>query len=186
MDQQVVDAAIAVLATHGWEGLTLDRVATAAGIGRTTLWRQGVTKESLVETLLRQLSESYQTKMWPVLVSEGTGKERLQRALYALCDVAEENLALLSATDTAFHVAVSSEVVTQTTFTQPIERLVRDGIGDGSLRYAGSSQAIASVLFNLVCWTYVHLRRRHNWPPDTAKTQLLELALYGVAAPAAI
>lgn len=38
----------------------------------------------------------------------------------------------------------------------------------------------ATVLFNLVGWSYLHLRSGHRWPPDRATEAILDVALNGV------
>jgi hypothetical protein len=47
-------------------------------------------------------------------------------------------------------------------FTDPIERILRDGIADGSLRPVDPLET-ATVLFSLVGWTCIHLRTGHAW-----------------------
>jgi len=123
-----------------------------------------------------RLTEDYRATLWPTLTAEGSGCERLSAALEALCEVAEKHLPLLGATDTIFHEA---HILTRTSFTEPLKRLLSDGINDGSLR-KGDCNEMASVLFNTVCWTYVHLRTRHQWVPERVKTLLLNLVMEGV------
>lgn len=38
----------------------------------------------------------------------------------------------------------------------------------------------ATVLFNLVGWTYIHLRTGHGWRPERAQTATVAIALHGV------
>src|SRR5581483_6230502 len=170
-DETLLNAAIAALQEVGWKHLTLERIATAAGTTRVTLLRQGVTLEQIVEGLLVRLTEDYQARLWPALTAAGSGCERLSVALGALCEVAEKHLPLLVATDTIFHEA---HILTSKSFTEPLARLLSDGISDGSLRQ-GDCDEMASVLFNTVCWTYVHLRARHQWAPERIKTLPLTL-----------
>ncbi|HKE52077.1 MAG TPA: TetR family transcriptional regulator, partial [Actinomycetes bacterium] len=59
MDDSLRAAAITVLREQGWDGLTLERVADVAGRARSTLWRQGVTRDSLVAALVGELAEDY-------------------------------------------------------------------------------------------------------------------------------
>jgi hypothetical protein len=40
---------------------------------------------------------------------------------------------------------------------------------------------MADVVFNSVCWGYVHLRHRHGWSPDRAREPLLATALVGLS-----
>ncbi len=176
IDESLLAAAVTALQEVGWKHLTLERVATAAGVSRVTLWRQGVTLEQIVEGLLVQLTTDYRETLWPTLTAEGTGRARLMAALMALCNVAERHLPLLLATDTVFHEA---HILTRTDFTEPLMRLLHDGMNDGSIRKVDRHE-MASVLFNTVCWTYVHLRARHQWTPERIQALLLDLILEGL------
>ena len=177
IDDSLLAAAIIALQEAGWKNLTLERVANAAGVSRVTLWRQGVTLEQIIEGLLTRLATEYREALWPTLTAQGSGWMRLTAALTALCDVAERHLPLLLATDTIFHEAHD---FTQTSFTEPLVRLLHDGMSDGSIRHVDSHE-MADVLFNTVCWTYVHLRERHQWTPEHIKALLLDLILKGLA-----
>lgn len=178
-DPGLLDATVAVLADDGWEGLTLERVADEAGVSRVTLWRQGVTRDVLVDALLARLTDDYQRSLWPILTAPGTGRERLEAALRALCEVADRHLQLLLASDTAFHQA-QSRARPRPSFVEPLVRLLHDGVADGTLRKPGDYVDRANALFNTVCWSYVHLRGRHRWSAERAASLVLDLVLNGV------
>ncbi len=72
--------------------------------------------------------------------------------------------------------------MTRSVFTEPLERLLRDGAADGSLRETDARET-ATALLNLATWTYVHLRAGSRWSARRARRATLELALRGVAAP---
>jgi AcrR family transcriptional regulator len=171
---KLLDATVTVLADAGWDGLSLERVAERAGLSRVTLWRQGVTKESLVDALLERLSADYRDVMWPVLTADVNGAERLARALDALCDVADRHLELLLISDEIFHRARGN-------FLEPLTRALREGYADGSIRRMGSADDAADGLFNTVCWSYVHLRARHRWSARRARRTLFDLVANGYA-----
>jgi hypothetical protein len=38
------------------------------------------------------------------------------------------------------------------------------------------------VLYNLISWTYRHLRRNHGWSPERTRAGVLSIALDGVRA----
>lgn len=183
-DQRVLDGARRALAKHGWAGATLERIAAEAGVSRVTLHRRGVSKDAIFERLTDAAVDQYRAALWPALTAQGTGAERIERALTALCDVAEDNLELLlalgQASDAVFH-EDGDEVLTRGPFTEPLERLLRDGAADGTLRVSDPVET-ATVLFNLVGWTYVHLRTGHRWPADRARSATLSVALEGVRA----
>lgn len=181
-DDALLEAGRRVVARLGVQGATLERIAEEAGVSRTTLHRRGVTREVILERLSDEAAEAYRRALWPALTSAGTGRERLAMALAALCEVAEENLELLLAlggsTDAVFHDEREAEQMTRSPFTDPLERLLRDGAADGTLRALDPGE-YATVLFNLVGWTYIHLRTRHGWRADRARTATLEIALDG-------
>ena len=186
-DDQVLAGTRRALERYGWAGLTAERVAAEAGIARVTLHRRGLTKERLLELLAEEASARYREAMWPVLAGPGSGRERLERALELVCELAEENLAVLLALDAranaaVFHDAAEEEQLTRDVFTEPLERMLRDGAADGTLRGLDPVEA-ATALFNLVGWTYIHLRSGHRWHAERARLTTLDIALRGVITP---
>src|SRR5436853_2384693 len=99
VDEELRRATIVVLRERGWDGLTLERVAEVAGRARSTLWRQGLTRDALVGALVGELAEDFRDAMYPVLTAGGTGLERLVQSLEALCAVLDRHLPLMLATD---------------------------------------------------------------------------------------
>jgi AcrR family transcriptional regulator len=186
--RELLDAAARAFERYGYAGTTMERIAGEAGVSRVTLHRHGITKDGLLAELVARATEDYRRLMWPALTGEGTGAERLASALEALCEAAEAHMALLVAlraqSDAVFHRATGEdgEALTRSVFTEPLERLIRDGIGDGSLREQDPAEG-ATVLFNLVGWTYVHLRTGHGWSPERAMAAVIGPALHGVVVP---
>jgi len=187
IDAALLEAGRRALRRHGWHGLTAERIAQEAGISRVTLHRRGVRKQDILDALSEKALKDYRAALWPALTAPGTGAERLEQALRALCESAEENLELLvalrSQTDAIFHEPDSGEAMTRSVFTEPLERLLRDGDADGSLRPVDPTET-ATILFNLVGWTYIHLRTGHRWAPDHARERTVEIALHGVVSSA--
>lgn len=180
IDAALQAATISVLRERGWDGLTLEHVAEVAGRARSTLWRQGVTREVLIGALAGQLDADFRTAMYPILTSEGTGLERLERGLFALCALLDDHLPLLLATDEAFH--QQPHPGQGPDYLHPFITFIRDGIADGSLAPTPDVIETADVLFNAVAWPYVHLRGRHEWPADRAASRVVGLVLRGVVA----
>lgn len=181
MDQKLLDATVSVLAEAGWSGVSLERVAERAGRSRVTLWRQGVSRESLLAGLLDAVGDDYRETMWPILTAAGTGRERLIRAITAECEVIDRHLPLMLASDTVFHQDEYQRGAKQVAYLDPFVRFLREGDADGSLHPLGSFEDTANVVFNSVAWTYIHLRGRHHWSRDRARRMLLDLVLTGVA-----
>lgn len=184
VDESLLQAGRQVLREHGWQHTTAERIAKAAGISRVTLHRRGVKREDVLAALAEAAAASYREALWPALVANGTGAERLALGLDALCAVAEEHLevlvALRSMSDAVFHAEGDGAVDTRPEFTEPIQRLLRDGAADGSLRADDDPAATATVLFNAVGWTYLHLRTGHRWTPERARAGATGLPLRGL------
>src|SRR6476620_10511668 len=179
VDARLRDAAISVLHERGWDGLTLERVAEVAGRARSTLWRQGMTRDVLIGALVGELAEDFRNAMYPVLTAGGTGRERLVQGLEALCELIDRHLPLMLATDEAFHQAPAPGQPPD--YLRPFITFLREGVADGSLEVDGDVFETADVVFNVVAWPYVHLRGRHDWPADRARTRVVRVVLDGVA-----
>lgn len=177
--QDLRRATIEVLRERGFNGLTLERVAEAAGRARSTLWRQGLTREVLVGALVGELADDFRSTMYPVLTSAGSGRERLVAGLEALCDVLERHLPLMLATDEAFHQEAAPGVPPD--YLHPFIQFFRDGARDGSLPRSKDEVAAADLAFNAVAWPYVHLRGRHGWQAGEAKRRVVDVVMNGIA-----
>ena len=174
-------ATIEVLSERGWGGLTLERVAEVAGRSRSTLWRQGLSRELLVGALVGELAADFRAAMYPILTSGGTGRERLTRGLEALCDLLDRHLPLMLANDEAFHQETAPGVPPD--YLHPFIQFLREGASDGSLPHPDDVVEVANLAFNTTAWPYVHLRGRHNWPVERARRVVVGLVLNGITHP---
>jgi AcrR family transcriptional regulator len=184
--EQILDGARRALAIHGPHRTTLEDIAQQAGVSRITLYRRGTTRESILAELAARGAEEYRRALWPALTGREPAVERLDLALNALCEVIEDNLALLDAIDQGAVVNApttgdDAEVPTRPAFTEPLERLIGDGLADGTVR-EGDPHELAEILFNIVANSYQHLRSVHRWKPERAREAVVGTALRGVLA----
>jgi AcrR family transcriptional regulator len=171
---------ISVLREQGFAGLTLERVAELAGRARSTLWRQGLTRGALIGALIGDLVADFRATMYPILTSPGSGRDRLEQGLNALCDLLERHLPLMLATDEAFHQETAPGEPPD--YLHPFITFLRDAAADGSLDPGDDLVEAADLAFNAVAWPYVHLRGRHEWPADRARSLIVGLVLNGLDA----
>jgi AcrR family transcriptional regulator len=174
-----------VLARDGLAAATLERISAAAGVSRMTLHRRGLSKGDILQAIAQRLEHDYREAMWPALVSRGSGRDRLQRALELLCAVTEDHRATLaalssSARDEIYHDPGPSRL-TRKVFVEPLERLLLDGAADGSLADCDAPE-VATLLFNAVCHTYGHLRAGHGWTARRAREGVIRLMMDGLGA----
>jgi AcrR family transcriptional regulator len=184
VDDQLLAGAHRAVERWGWQQATLERIAAEAGVSRMTLHRRGVTRDVLLASLAERLETAYRAGMWPALTARGSGRERLELALAGYCEAVEANLEVLAALAESDHDAIFHEDgprgLTRPGFTEPIRRLLQDGAADGSLVAADPDES-ATLLLNLVGWTYRHLRRGHGWDAERARDSVLRIALDGAA-----
>jgi AcrR family transcriptional regulator len=184
VDAELIDGARRALAEHGPSGATLERIAAAAGLSRMTLHRRGVSRAAILAALAERLEADYRSAMWPALVADApSARDRLRLALVAECDVADANLAVLDALDDGTRDAVFHEgSLTRDVFVEPLIRLLRDGVADGSLSSSSVDDPVesATVLFNVVGHGYRHLRTGHGWTHERARDAVVRLALDGM------
>ena len=184
MDEAVLDGAREAIARHGWHGATLERIAKATGVSRMTLHRRGITRADILAALAERLEAAYCDAFGPAVASDASGQERLRMALAAQCAVEEEFLEVSAAlaareSDALFH-EPGDDTLTRDVFVAPLRRILLDGRADGSLR-AVDAEETATVLFNLVGWTYHHLRAGHGWPAERAARAVVDIAVQGVS-----
>jgi len=184
VDDAVLEGARRALTKWG-HGATLEQIAKEAGLSRVTLYRRGFSREAIVETLVAKALEEYRAALWPALTGHGTGRQRLELALHGLCDVAEGYLGLFESLpaerDALFHEdpGEGGEALTRDLFTDPLLKLLEEGVADGTLQ-ADDPAETATLLFNQVGWTYIHLRTGHRWKPQRTKDAIVRLTLEGV------
>jgi AcrR family transcriptional regulator len=178
VDEELRRATIDVLRERGFAGLTLERVAELGGRARSTLWRQGLSRQVLIGALVGELAEDFRQTMYPILTSGGSGLERLTRGLEALCDLLDRHLPLMLATDEVFHQETAPGVPPD--YLHPFIQFLREGGQDGSLPEADDVVHAADIAFNMTAWPYVHLRGRHEWPAEEAKARVVGVVLHGI------
>ena len=182
IDDKLREATVAVLAEHGWSGVTLERVADRAGRSRVTLWRQGMTTQVLLDGLLDALSTDWQQTFAPVVADTGsTGRELLVQVLDSFCDLMDRHIALLLGSDLIFH--REQERNGAVVFLEPFEIAVRRGARDGSLHPKARVDDLAEVLMVAVAFTYAHMRGRHHWSRIRVRRIMVDLVLRGIAEP---
>ncbi|MFV1990130.1 MAG: TetR/AcrR family transcriptional regulator [Acidimicrobiales bacterium] len=158
---------------HGFDAVTFEQIATEAGLNRVTLYRRGHTRESLLTEVAAVAAAEFREACLPALTHPGTAPERLYLLSEALFDLADRHLALLAGLfdgpTAIFHLTVDDHhVLTRLEYSDPFQRILSDGTAEGSMDSRDPAED-AEVLFNLLGWTYIHLRRSHGW--DSARAR---------------
>lgn len=173
----LIAAVEAALSKHGLDGVTLEQIAAEAGLNRVTLYRRGHTRESLLTAAALAAAEEFRGAALPALTATIPARDRLALLADALFDLADQHLALLAGLfdgpTAVFHLATDDhDALTRLEYTAPFARILTDGQADSTLG-SEDPEEDAEVLFNLLGWTYIHLRRSHGWEPARARSAVL-------------
>lgn len=188
-DESILEAAVTVVERSGYRGLTLARLAEAAGSSRMTLHRRGVTIPGVVAGLSLKAAAELREGLFPVLSGTGPADKRLADALNVLCDVADRHLPLLSGLfsddEGIFHAEPdeTGALPTHEIFVAPFAKLLTDGESDGTLLPQTDATETATVLFNTAGWGYIQLRHSQRWPAERARKGVVRLVMGGLTVP---
>jgi AcrR family transcriptional regulator len=181
-DRSLRAAVEAAIDEHRFDAVTLEQIAEHAGINRVTLYRRGHTREALLTETAAAAAAEFRDGALAALTHPGRAPERLGVLVDALFDLADRHLGLLAGLydgpTAVFHLATDDDdALTRLEYTEPFERILSDGAAEGTLDSQHPAED-AEVLFNLLGWTYIHLRRSHGWPPAQARHATLRQLRY--------
>jgi AcrR family transcriptional regulator len=181
IDGRLLDAVERVLTEGGLAGFTLSAVADEAGVSRVTLHRWGVTLDDLIVAMVVRVIDDMRRALWPVLTGPGDAASRLRAAFETLCHTCEQNAGVMAAMYgvPARPVPGRHGRTTSLEFIEPFERLLRDGVLDGSLR-STDPRRDATLSVNAAIWAYLQMRRAHRWPRDETTARVVALVTAGL------
>ncbi len=181
LSDDLFNAVNSVIDEHGWPGATAELIAEAAGVNRTTLYRNGYTRERLLTEAAVKVASEFQAATLGPLTGSGTARERMVKLLATLYDLADQHLGLMAGLydgpAAMFHLHLDdSAVLTRFEYTDPFTRLLTDGNTDGTLT-SDDPKADAELIFNTAGWTYIHFRRSHGWSARRARPAVTRITL---------
>ncbi|WP_342076030.1 TetR/AcrR family transcriptional regulator [Yoonia sp. SS1-5] len=91
----IYEAAARLFTDHGYENVSIAKIAREAGIAVGTVYRFHDTKLTLLRAMLEGVEDAFVTRMASDWACDGTYAERIERMCYGLFEVAEDNLDLL-------------------------------------------------------------------------------------------
>ncbi len=177
--EAVLEATLAELATHGIAGLSVDRIARAAEVNKTSVYRRWPTRESLVAAALLRVLEDVSLE----LVDTGTLRGDLRIVAETVARVLEQPVgqALVRA---AFASSEASELVLlatrrlQNQAVDPVREMVKRAQARGEWQREVSPETLLGALVGAILHRAM-LERRATTKAWLAS--LVELLVVGVA-----
>jgi AcrR family transcriptional regulator len=121
--QRILDAALDLMAEHGFDGMSLQMVADRVGLHKSTLFHHFKGKEELAQDVLLGVSQRLLDRIYPILEADPPELEQMLRAADAMIDhFAEERSAARSLM--RLMVASSDFVLAVGAGQHPVDRLL--------------------------------------------------------------
>lgn len=139
MKEAIFQAAVAVLSEHGVEGMTMDRVATAAELAKGSLYKYFSSKRSLLEFIYARMIDPLFESLEQTVASPFSANEKLATHVKHLLEHVGRNAKvykLLFEDDTAHGLLQSSERRTLDLAGRQLAEVFRQGIDEGVFRPA--------------------------------------------------
>lgn len=139
MKEALFEAAVAVLSEHGVDGMTMDRVAAAAGIAKGSLYRYFGSKRDLLEFLYAKLVDPVFRNLEELASSDKPAIEKLAGDLHVLLEHVAKHAQihrLLFEDDVAHGLLQSSERRTLEAASERLAGIFRQGMEEGVFRPA--------------------------------------------------
>lgn len=89
--REILEAACRVVARHGFQGATIDRVAEEARIAKGTVYLYFHTKEELLKAAVEQGIQNFTTQVRAAVAEASTPLEKLQRVVKVCLQVSDAN-----------------------------------------------------------------------------------------------
>ena len=137
MKEALFDATVAVLSVHGVDGLTMDRVASEAGIAKGSVYRYFRSKQDLLEFVFAKLVDPIFEDLRETVESDQPAIDKLSHHLYTLFEHVAQHAQvhkLLFEDDTAHGLLQSSERNTFSLGSQLLTKVFRQGIEEKVFR----------------------------------------------------
>jgi AcrR family transcriptional regulator len=141
MREAIFQAAKAVLAEHGVEGMTMDRVAVAAEVAKGSLYHYFSSKKDLLELVHAKLMDPILQNLEDIAATRQSAKEKLAAHLdHLLGYVAEHSrlFKLLFDDAVAQGILRLSQQRAREAGSQRLAEIFRQGIAEGEFRSADS------------------------------------------------
>ncbi len=185
MREAIFEAAVSVLAEFGVEGMTMERVALAAGLAKGSLYHYFSGKQAILELVHTKLIDSIFHQLQEIVTTERPAVEKLSLHLEQLLKHVAQNLhvfKLLYQNDVAQGLLQASQRRCREAGSQLLALIFRQGIEEGVFRSA--DPLMLTAMFQGLCRGVFDSQPELDSPQQQNQIRELILTtfLHGIAA----
>lgn len=148
--EELLDIALELCRTHGFEAMNVEQVTQAAGVAKGTFYHYFASKDALLEQLVRRFGDALFDHLSAAATTEGLGADRIRALMNAAGSykVAQSEIAYASFLYAPGNLALRHRLFEawRERARQVLEPAIRAGQEDGSLRVAHDDVATDIVL----------------------------------------
>ena len=179
-----VYAAATPIADHGLDQTKIEDIADATGVPKATLYYYFDGKEQILAFLLAEMLSIAEGEVAVAVAAPGPARERLtavvEAQVKAMFDHPAICRALIGELGRAGRVPEIATAI-RSAFHVPVERLLREGGTDGSLRHLDDPAGAASAIFGAVTLSALdHLVGHEKPDPRAVASATLDVLLNGL------
>ncbi len=155
LERAVLEAALAEFRTHGFSGASIDRIAKAAGITRSAIYRRYTNRQALFRRVIDLQIASLEAQAGALKRSAGDPLETLRRTMAAYCRYVVSPVSLDLQRIVVWEAAASDDIdrpripALPTDLSDPLDDLIAQAQASGQLRVA-PVELLRDVLVRLV------------------------------------
>jgi AcrR family transcriptional regulator len=175
VERGILESAARLLVVN--RGASMERIAGAAGVGRTTLHRHFRNREALIRAIALNAVEECEVAIGKARLGEGSVREATERLFEALIPVGERYHFLLAEAQLENDPEI---VAAEERIDAPLRGLIERGKGDGTFQAEVPSAWILRAMGALLFAAWEGVRDGDLAPRDTTLL-VTETLLFGVA-----
>ncbi len=175
--EAIYEAILVVIKEHGYDGLTMQRVATAAGIATGTLYNYFKNKDELLIYADKKIHLRFLEFFGELNALDVSAREKLIKLVEGIYNFAKEHKEVLVIMDQANvfgKIPKQEQKENHEKFENTFVTVVRQGVEEACFRRVDSAVAgelFAMTLSGMIC----HKAEMETFDPDTDREKVLDL-----------
>ena len=178
VESEILEVAARIISERGYQGTTLDDIAAAANISRSTFYSYFASKEELLHRIYRQVISTTQVTVARMAGEDRPAPEKLRRIIRYLISYLATHTSLMQVFFSEYLnlSGTTGRAVTQAnrTFIETIARVCEEGVQTGTLTPLHPKR-FSYILLGICNWMHRWYRPGGEWTPEIIAEEVIML-----------